>query len=107
MSHLARTGAGAFARTLPSRHGEPLVAAKISGAERQRRARQRVTSFQQRAMSVRDFCERFGVGRTTTYEEIKGGRLRARKVRKRTIITDDDAEAWLQSLPVVETGPFT
>jgi excisionase family DNA binding protein len=55
----------------------------------------------QRAMSIDQFRTRYGVGRTTTYEEIKSGRLRARKCGKRTIITEDDAEAWLQRLPTL------
>jgi hypothetical protein len=68
---------------------------KISEAERQRRARQR-------AMSVAQFCQNYATGRTTAYQEINSGRLRARKCGKRTIITDDDAEDWLLRLPVIE-----
>jgi excisionase family DNA binding protein len=45
------------------------------------------------------FCRRYGVGRTKAYEEIKRGRLRARKIGRRTVIAVDDAEAWLQRLP--------
>ena len=71
--------------------------AQISDREQQRRARQR-------AMSLSEFCEQYGPGRTTAYEEIKNGRLRARKIGKRTVITTDDAEKWLQSLPVVEAA---
>jgi excisionase family DNA binding protein len=52
-------------------------------------------------MSVAEFCERYGTGRTTAYLEIKAGRLRARKCGKRTIISEDDAENWLGSLPFV------
>ena len=55
-----------------------------------------------RARSIDQFCQCFAVGRTTAYEQIKMGRLRARKVGKRTIITDDDAEEWLRNLPQVE-----
>ena len=55
----------------------------------------------QRAMSIAEFCERYGPGRTKTYEELKSGRLRARKIGKRTIITEDDAEDWLLRLPVI------
>ncbi|HEY5126774.1 MAG TPA: helix-turn-helix domain-containing protein [Bradyrhizobium sp.] len=55
-------------------------------------------------MSVAEFCERYGPGRTTAYQEIQAGRLRARKVGRRTIITEDDAEEWLQQLPVVPTS---
>jgi hypothetical protein len=56
-----------------------------------------------RARSIDQFCQCFGVGRTKAYEQIGLGRLRARKLGKRTIITDDDAEEWLRNLPQVET----
>jgi len=67
---------------------------KISEAERQRRARQR-------AMSLAQFCQDYNTGRTRAYQEIRSGRLRARKNGKRTIITEDDAEDWLGRLPSV------
>ena len=38
------------------------------------------------------------------YEELKSGRLRGRKVGRRTIITQDDAEDWLRRLPVIEAA---
>ena len=52
-------------------------------------------------MSIAEFCERYGPGRTTAYQEIKAGRLRARKCGKRTIIAEDDAERWLECLPII------
>jgi excisionase family DNA binding protein len=55
-----------------------------------------------RAWSIDQFCQCFGIGRTTVYEQIKLGRLRARKIGKRTVITNDDANDWLQNLPYVE-----
>ena len=55
-------------------------------------------------MSIRQFSQRYGPGRTKVYEELKAGRLRARKNGKRTIITEDDAEDWLQHLPVFEVA---
>jgi excisionase family DNA binding protein len=61
----------------------------------------------QRAMSITEFSERYGVSRSTTYEEIKCGRLRAHKCGKRTIITEDDAENWLRSLRVMESATVT
>jgi hypothetical protein len=70
---------------------------KISEAERRRRAGQR-------AMSVAQFCQDYDIGRTKAYEEIGSGRLRARKNGKRTVITADDAEDWLQHLPVFEVA---
>jgi excisionase family DNA binding protein len=61
----------------------------------------------QRALSIAEFSDRYGVGRTTTYEEIKSGRLRARKIGKRTLIGVDDAEEWLRHLPLVGAASRT
>lgn len=64
----------------------------ISERERQRRVLQR-------AMSIREFCSSYSLGRTSTYAEIQSGRLKARKVRGRTLIGYDAAEQWWNSLP--------
>lgn len=45
-----------------------------------------------------------GVGRTKIFEAIKEGKLRARKLGRRTIVTDEDLRAWLASLPQVHQG---
>lgn len=55
-------------------------------------------------MSIDEFCQRYGPGRTKAYEELKSGRLRERKIGKRTIIAEDDAEDWLRRLPTIESG---
>jgi len=52
-----------------------------------------------RALSVEDAAKAAGVGRTLLFEEIRKGRLTARKAGRRTIITLDALDAWLQSLP--------
>jgi hypothetical protein len=68
---------------------------RISEGDRQRRA-------SQRAMSIRAFCETYNLGRTSTYAEIKSGRLKARKAGRRTVIAIDDAEQWLSGLPAMK-----
>jgi excisionase family DNA binding protein len=52
-----------------------------------------------RAMSIDEFCNQYGPGRTKCYEEISAGRLKAHKIGKRTVIIEDDAEDWLAKLP--------
>lgn len=54
---------------------------------------------QRRAFTVAEFLEHYGISRTRTYVEMNAGRLVARRIGGRTIITRDDAEAWLDSLP--------
>ncbi len=53
------------------------------------------------ALNLNDFCKAVGIGRTKAYEEIKAGRLEARKAGRRTLITAEAARAWLNALPRV------
>ncbi|WP_395820341.1 DNA-binding protein [Devosia sp.] len=57
------------------------------------------------ALSVSDFCAYYGIGKTLAYEEIATGRLRAKKVGKRTIILAADAARWAASLPDINEKP--
>lgn len=51
------------------------------------------------AYSIPEFAGIAGLGRTFIYEEIKSGRLKVRKAGRRSIILQDDALAYLNSLP--------
>lgn len=51
------------------------------------------------AWSVNEFCQVVPCGRSTIYDEIRCGRLKARKLRKRTVILHEDGLAYLRSLP--------
>jgi excisionase family DNA binding protein len=59
-------------------------------------------SKEKRAFSIAAFCERYGIGRTSAYEEIAAGRLQAVKAGKRTLIPFDASESWLRNLPAIE-----
>jgi hypothetical protein len=59
----------------------------------------------ERALSIDAFCERYGVGRTLAYAEIKAGRLKARKIGKRTVIPVDASEDWLAGLKDINDKP--
>jgi hypothetical protein len=52
------------------------------------------------ALSIAEFCAYASVGRTTAFAEIKAGRLVAHKRGRSTIILIEDADAWLNSLPL-------
>lgn len=58
-----------------------------------------LSSENKAAYSVEDFCDLYGIGRTQAYEEVKAGRLKAKKVGRRTIITPEAGQEWLASLP--------
>lgn len=51
------------------------------------------------AYSVDELTSASCLGRSKIYEEIAAGRLKVRKVGKRTLILHGDALAWLKSLP--------
>lgn len=52
---------------------------------------------------IAEVAERNNTSPSTIYREIKSGRLRARKLGSRTLITRDDEAAWLTGLPAVGT----
>lgn len=60
----------------------------------------KANSIRATVLSVNDFCQWAGIGRTAFYAELKAGRLVARKFGRRTIVPMSEAEKWLDSLPV-------
>jgi excisionase family DNA binding protein len=55
------------------------------------------------AFTVEEFCARYGIKRTATYEEINRGRLEARKRGNRTLIPRTAARRWLENLPFIKS----
>ncbi len=51
------------------------------------------------AMSVNEFLHWASIGRTKFYDELASGRLKVRKVGRKTIVTMSDAVSWLECLP--------
>lgn len=47
-------------------------------------------------------CARLGISRSTLYLEVAAGRLRAVKVRGRTLLRRVDQAAWADNLPAIE-----
>ncbi len=52
--------------------------------------------------TINEACESIGIGRTKLYREIDEGRIKPRKLGKRTIILADDLQNYLNSLPAAE-----
>jgi excisionase family DNA binding protein len=57
----------------------------------------------QEAVSVAQFCKRYGISRRTFYEEVKRKRLRARKLGAKTIVLRHDELAYVASLPALKS----
>ncbi|MCB1783116.1 MAG: helix-turn-helix domain-containing protein [Alphaproteobacteria bacterium] len=53
------------------------------------------------AYSIKEAGFRAGIGSTKIYSLINSGKLKARKLGRRTIILDDDLEAFLSSLETI------
>jgi excisionase family DNA binding protein len=51
------------------------------------------------SMSIADVSRRSGIGRTSLFEAIRLGKLKAVKAGSRTLIRHDDLMAYLDSLP--------
>ena len=54
------------------------------------------------AFAVREFCALYGICRQTFYDEVKRGRIKAKKLGKKTLVLRADAENWAASLPVLD-----
>jgi excisionase family DNA binding protein len=52
------------------------------------------------AYTIPDFCQRYGIGRSTVYRLIDEGAIIVRKAGRRTLIDADSAARWYASLPV-------
>jgi excisionase family DNA binding protein len=57
------------------------------------------------ALSIKDFCQTYGVGRSVTYQLIGAGTLEAKKLGAKTLIDRASAERWYRSLPSFSPAP--
>jgi excisionase family DNA binding protein len=62
-------------------------------------------SAQHLAYNISEACEVARAGRTTVYEAIRCGELRAVKRGRRTLVLAEDLRAWLARLPAIEVKP--
>lgn len=58
------------------------------------------TTRMRRGNSVEDTAAKIGCSRAKAYNEIKAGRLQARKLGRLTIVLDEEIDRYLSELPV-------
>jgi len=51
------------------------------------------------AYSIAEACRLLSVGRTTIYSAIKNGDLKTCKAGRRTLVTAEALQLWIESLP--------
>jgi excisionase family DNA binding protein len=61
------------------------------------------SSLQKRALSVDEFCEMYGVERTTAYKLMGNGDLPSKKCGTRRLIPIEAAERWFANLPAANS----
>ena len=59
-----------------------------------------ITPENRGALTVDEFCGWASIGRSKFYQEVAEGRIRLRKIGRKSVVTIDDALAWLNNLPV-------
>ncbi len=52
------------------------------------------------AYTVHEVTKEIGIGRSKLYAEMAEGKLKARKIGKKTIFLAEDVQAYLSNLPV-------
>jgi excisionase family DNA binding protein len=58
-----------------------------------------VDSFRAAAFTINEAAKVAGVGRSTLYAELASGRLKAKKLGRRTIVPEHALAEWMSSLP--------
>lgn len=56
------------------------------------------------AVTIPDAVKATGMSRTSIYDALKRGDLRARKAGRRTLISFDELQTYLASLPTYQAG---
>jgi hypothetical protein len=60
---------------------------------------------QPRASTIPEFCQRYGIARSTAYELHRRGQLIVTKIGKKSVVLREHEEAWKDALPTLPKAP--
>ena len=63
-----------------------------------------MTNHLPKLLSINEFCDLTGIGRTKAYQELSAGRLTALKIGRRTLIPVTSFEKWVDSQPAYQAS---
>jgi predicted DNA-binding transcriptional regulator AlpA len=64
-----------------------------------KRATSSLTVSEKLMLTVDEFCEMIGFGRTTFYKAVNAGDLKVQKYRKRTFVAQEEARRFVKNMP--------
>jgi excisionase family DNA binding protein len=69
------------------------------------KSKQAIPLSERPTLTVDEFCEMIGFGRSTFYKAVEAGDIKVRKYGKRTFVTQEERKRFVENLPAGSTKP--
>jgi excisionase family DNA binding protein len=69
------------------------------------KSKQAIPLSERPTLTVDEFCEMIGFGRSTFYKAVEAGDIKVRKYGKRTFVTQEERKRFVDNMPAGSTKP--